>query len=164
MPNRPLTPCRHPGCPALLDKPGYCGEHKIDRRREDRRGFDGLDAKKTGESKAFYSSRRWGETSKLHRQKEPLCRRCRARGLVVAAQMVHHNPPREEIIAAGESPYDGRFLESLCNRCHLEELRAKRSAAAPGGGMPAGGQADPLPAVLKKKGCVCLKRLVKKNR
>jgi 5-methylcytosine-specific restriction enzyme A len=125
MPSRPLTPCRHPGCPALLSKPGYCPKHAITKDTM-RRGFDGLDAKKTDESKSFYASAAWTEASKRHRELEPLCRRCRAKGRIVPAQMVHHNPPREEIIAAGESPYDDRFLESLCNDCHLRELRAKK--------------------------------------
>jgi len=137
MPDRPLTPCRRPGCPALLAKPGYCPEHQP-AAEERRLPFIALDEAKTSESIKFYASRRWTEVSRRHRRAEPLCRRCRARGLAVAAQMVHHNPPVEELRARGLSPYDDAYLESLCNRCHLDELRAKRgrsykSVDAPGG-------------------------------
>ncbi|GBU21093.1 hypothetical protein R80B4_00982 [Fibrobacteres bacterium R8-0-B4] len=125
MPNRPLTPCRRPGCPALLERPGYCPDHRPDAAPE-RAAFAALDRAKTDESKAFYASRRWTAASKRHREFEPLCRRCRAKGRVVPAEMVHHNPPVEALLALGLSPYDDRYLESLCNNCHLEELRAKR--------------------------------------
>jgi len=125
MPNRPLTPCRHPGCPALLDKPGHCEKHAVKEERP-REGFGALDAKKTDESKAFYAGAAWTAASKRHRELEPLCRRCRAKGRIVPAQMVHHNPPREELVARGLSPYDDTYLESLCNGCHLGELRAKK--------------------------------------
>jgi hypothetical protein len=40
--------------------------------------------------------------------------------------MVHHNPSREELLAAGLNPFDDKYLETLCNWHHLEELRRKR--------------------------------------
>jgi len=122
MPARAKSMCRKAGCPNLVDKPGYCPQHTPDSRAPFRR----LDERKTEEHRLFYSGRRWTETSRQHRMMEPLCRRCKAAGKVVAADMVHHNPPREELIARGINPYDHDYLESLCNWHHLEELRAKR--------------------------------------
>ena len=101
---------------------GYCDKHKT----VPTPAFETLNSKKTSEQKKFYSSRKWTETSKQHRQQEPLCRRCKANGLIVPAQMVHHNPPVEDLIARGLSPYDHAYLESLCNKCHLVELRKKK--------------------------------------
>jgi len=126
MANRPYTLCRHPGCSALVERPGYCAAHKND--MPDRGGFKRLDERKTDEARAFYASRRWTAASIAHREREPLCRRCKARGQVVPAQMVHHNPPVEILVARGLSPYDDAYLESLCNRCHLAELRAKKNS------------------------------------
>lgn len=116
--------CRRHGCPNLVDQPGYCHLHIFDAKAPLRR----LDERKTDEQRKFYSSAAWTKASTHHREIEPLCRRCRAAGKVVAAEMVHHNPPREELIARGLSPLDDEYLESLCNWHHLEELRAKRKA------------------------------------
>jgi 5-methylcytosine-specific restriction protein A len=109
-----------------VERPGYCPAH----RRGRPSGFDALDRRKTDESRSFYASRRWTEASRRHRQTEPLCRRCRAAGKIVPAQMVHHNPPVEHLLSQGLSPYDDRYLESLCNNCHLEELRKKKTPRA----------------------------------
>jgi 5-methylcytosine-specific restriction protein A len=124
LPNRAQFPCRHPGCASLLPRPGFCPAHRPEAVRS---GFAALEARKTDAARAFYSSKRWTDASLRHRNKEPLCRRCRAAGRIVSAQMVHHNPPVEELVAKGLSPFDERFLESLCNDCHLTELRKKKN-------------------------------------
>lgn len=128
MPNRPLTLCRKQGCPNLVPQGGlgYCPAHTHVAKEVIRENFSVLDAKKTPEQRAFYTSKRWTETSLKHRQLEPLCRRCKANGCIVAAEMVHHNPPVEVLLREGKSPYDHQYLESLCNDCHLGELRLKR--------------------------------------
>jgi len=127
MPSRPLTPCRKVGCPNLVVAgQGYCPVHKHVEKEAIRENFAILDSKKTPEQKAFYQSHKWHTTSLQHRQREPLCRRCKAKGFIVPAQMVHHNPSVEELLAKGLSPFDHRYLESLCNDCHLGELREKK--------------------------------------
>lgn len=129
MPNRPLTPCRKAGCSNLVERPGYCPIHKHVEKEVIRENFAVLERKKTHEQKAFYSSNRWTQTSLQHRQQEPLCRRCKAKGYIVPAQMVHHNPPVETLLAEGKDPFDHKYLESLCNNCHLGELRGKKKKA-----------------------------------
>jgi 5-methylcytosine-specific restriction protein A len=127
VPNlRPLKPCKRPGCAALVRGGGYCPQHAHLLRAETRERFAPLDARKSPEARAFYSSARWTAASRSHRTKEPLCRRCAARGRVVAGELVHHNPPREVLVARGDSPFDARFFETLCHRCHQRELRAKK--------------------------------------
>jgi 5-methylcytosine-specific restriction protein A len=90
--------CSHPGCNALLDAPGRCEKHQ---RIQIRSNFNSLDRKKTDEDIRFYSSAAWQKVAKRHRVNEPLCRHCRDRGLVVPAQMVHHEPDRKELIRMG---------------------------------------------------------------
>jgi 5-methylcytosine-specific restriction protein A len=124
MPQRAKSICRKPGCSTLIDAPGYCQRHTTE--IDSRINFRELDNRKTDEQKKFYSSREWTSASLAHRQSEPLCRRCRADGKIVAADMVHHNPSREELIKRGLNPLDDKYLESLCNNCHLAELRRKR--------------------------------------
>jgi len=85
-----------------------------------------LDTTKTDEDKLFYSGRKWTETSLHHRVIEPLCRRCKSRGLTVEGKMTHHYPSRKELIRRGLNPYDDKYLETLCDNCHLEDLRDMR--------------------------------------
>lgn len=126
MPSRAKSICRRVGCNALIDRPGYCPAHTIDPREKARENFRALDERKTDEQKAFYSSAAWTQASRRHRANDPLCSRCRERGIIQAGQLVHHNPPLDELIARGLNPLDDRYLETLCNRCHLEELRGKK--------------------------------------
>jgi 5-methylcytosine-specific restriction enzyme A len=126
MPSKSLKPCNVPGCPGLT-RERYCTDHAGLQVQDRREAFARLDAKKTDESRAFYNDSRWHKAREAHRRLEPLCRSCQEKGIVTAAEMVHHSPEREILVARGDSPYDHRFLVSLCNKCHLGELRKKRS-------------------------------------
>jgi 5-methylcytosine-specific restriction protein A len=116
-----MRPCKQPGCPNLV-KAGYCDKHK----HYEVSGFKQLDNNKTLETRAFYSSTRWTRTSLEHRRIEPLCRACKGKGIITAGEMVHHDPPLEYLLTNGLNPYDHRYLATLCNDCHLIELRNKR--------------------------------------
>lgn len=120
MPQRAKSMCKKPGCPALLDKPGYCEAHI------NLASLRSLDKKKTPEQKSFYSSYAWTLASKQHRAREPLCRQCKSEGIVSKGELVHHNPPLDELKARGLNPLDDKYLETLCFNCHQKELRAKR--------------------------------------
>jgi len=116
-----LRPCNYPGCPRLV-RSGYCDDH----RRILTSPFERLSEKKTPEQKAFYSSQRWTQASRLYRAEHPLCERCHDRGIVMPAEMVHHTTPLTDLISQGLDPYNHDYLQALCNRCHMEDLRAKR--------------------------------------
>lgn len=124
MPSRAKRLCRHVGCPELVER-GYCEKHS--KPMEAREPFKRLDEKKTDEQRAFYRSRRWTETSKSHRQSEPLCRSCKTSGRVKEGEMVHHSPELQVLIQNGLDPFNDKYLVTLCNSCHLEELRKKKS-------------------------------------
>ena len=64
--------------------------------------------------------------SKRHRAKEPLCRQCKREGIISKGELVHHNPPLDELKARGLNPLDDKYLETLCFNCHQKELRRKR--------------------------------------
>lgn len=54
MPKSAPTPCRHPGCGAVLATPGYCDAHRVAVHRDygrARRGFD--------TERGFYQSAAW---------------------------------------------------------------------------------------------------------
>lgn len=124
-----LKICKKSGCNALV-KSGYCEKHSFAaikaKEKLLRESWAELDKKKTPEQKAFYQSARWTQASKLHRTKEPLCRRCKENGRIVAAELVHHNPDLNMLFEMNLDPCDDQYLESLCFNCHQKELIAKR--------------------------------------
>jgi 5-methylcytosine-specific restriction endonuclease McrA len=124
MAQRAKRLCRHVGCSALVDL-GYCELHA--RPAGPRESFKRLDEKKTNDQRSFYSSRRWTETSRSHRRNEPLCRACKSVGKVTAGEMVHHDPELEILLQNGFDPFDDKYLVTLCNNCHLAELRKKKA-------------------------------------
>ena len=73
-------------------------------------------------SKPFYDSEAWRECRKAYRKSVGgLCERCLAKGIVRAADVVHHkivltpeNVKRPEVTMAWEN------LEALCHDCHNE--------------------------------------------
>jgi 5-methylcytosine-specific restriction enzyme A len=72
----------------------------------------------------LYDRKFWVRMSRLHRQQHPLCEACLRRGIVTAAQVVHHIEPHHGNINVFRlSPF-----ESLCMRCHNadEQQREKR--------------------------------------
>ncbi len=110
MPIKPKLPCRQPGCPALVDRGGYCEKHRKasnNRYNKDRRADP-------SRSDAFYSSAVWRRLRAAHLSEYPLCVECEAKGRTVAATIVDHKTP----IKQGGAPLDPENLQSLCNPCH----------------------------------------------
>ena len=74
-------------------------------------------------AKRFYKSKAWQRTRAAYaRSQSYLCERCRARGLIVPGEIVHHkiyltpeNIRQPEISLAFEN------LELLCRECHANE-------------------------------------------
>ena len=125
MPQRPLSQCRHAGCSVLVQGRGYCPEHTHDVEARKRERFEKIDARKTPESKRFYSSAAWQKARALHLSNEPLCRRCKAEGKIRIAGIVHHDPTFEELVSGGLNPLNDEYLESICIKHHQQELSRK---------------------------------------
>lgn len=109
MPFRAPTPCRHPGCGAVLTTPGYCDAHSAEQHRDygrARRGFD--------TERGFYQSAAWRAVRAAFLRAHPLCRLCETRGLLVAAMAVDHITP----IKDGGERFDWINLQGLCVSCH----------------------------------------------
>lgn len=121
-----LQPCKLPGCPELVEKgEGYCKHHAVfNKVYVNRKAFDRLDRKKNPETIKFYTSRPWIRTSRLYRKMYPLCEECERNNIIMPAQLVHHKKKLQDIWKDKENPLSFKFLESLCNNCHLKELRA----------------------------------------
>ncbi len=109
MPVRAPTPCRHPGCPALVTTPGFCDQHRAAVHRDYGRARRGFDTERT-----FYQSEAWRDVRAAFLREHPLCRQCQAKGLLVAARVVDHVRPIKE----GGTRFDAANLQSLCVPCH----------------------------------------------
>ena len=124
MPSRPKKPCNAPNCPNLVEATErYCTKHK--RQASKLRGS----AHKQG-----YGSN-WRKVRRMILNQEPLCRRCKAKGITVLAFMVHH-------IDGNNKNNVRENLEPLCDSCHRAEhgFGGSRGRGADGGGS--GVQAD----------------------
>ena len=73
-------------------------------------------------AKAFYQSQAWKETRKAYAASVGgLCERCRSRGLIVPAQIVHHKIHlTPDNINDPNITLDWSNLEALCRDCHGE--------------------------------------------
>jgi len=81
MPQKPKTPCKHPGCPALVDVgKNYCDKHKP------------LHPERPSPAKRGYNSR-WRKVRAAYLRKHPLCVKCLAQGRYAQATVVNHIVP-----------------------------------------------------------------------
>lgn len=120
MPKRALRPCKQPGCPSLVES-GYCERHK----GKEVSNVQSLRSLRS-EHSDFYHTNRWKETSKRHRENNPLCAPCYKSGIRTLATIVHHNPELKCLLENKLNPYDEKYLVSICHNCHQKELRRKR--------------------------------------
>jgi len=109
MPSRPNTPCRHPGCAALVSYgTKYCEKHHPlhpeDTRSAGSRGYGTA----------------WNRARKRYLETHPLCVECMKQGRYVKATDVDHIKPHR-----GDSVlfWDRSNWQSLCHRHHSIKTR-----------------------------------------
>ena len=124
MANKPLRPCRHPGCPELT-RDGWCPKHRPKHQRGRSAEYHGL-----------YSLPVWRyQLRPEHLLQEPFCRECARRYPPsdprhrTRATVVDHIRPHEGDMALFTDPGN---LQSLCKTCHdrkthQEQLESRRS-------------------------------------
>lgn len=124
MANKPLRPCLHPGCPALV-RDGWCDRHRppkrVSRRRVSAAWHD------------WYSRRIWTQRLRpAQLLREPFCRVCAAQGLRTRATVVDHIAPHRGDWALF---VDEGNLQSLCKRHHDAKTAREQGdfRAKPGG-------------------------------
>lgn len=121
MPPRTRSPCRHRGCSALVDKPGYCSAHakeavgwnrQIDRGSRHERGYDSA----------------WDALRlKILRRDRRLCKceMCASTGRIRKANEVDHVVPK----ALGGTDDPGN-LAAINTDCHKVKTDRDRAAVA----------------------------------
>lgn len=109
MPLKAPTPCRYPGCAAVVAQSGYCDAHRAAMHRDYGRARRGFDAEL-----GFYQSRQWRAVRAAYLRDHPLCGVCAALGHLVPARVVDHVVPLKD----GGARFDAANLQSLCVSCH----------------------------------------------
>lgn len=107
MPRSPKVPCKHPGCPALVE-PGkmFCAKHlplhKEFTRPSQERGY----------------TYEWRKASKAYLKEHPLCAECQRKGRLIPATVVDHVVPHR-----GDRTlfWDRSNWHPLCKKCHDEK-------------------------------------------
>lgn len=85
MAQRPLKPCRHPGCPEL-SRDGWCDKHRPAPRKSRKRA--------SAEYHSWYSKPIWTDRLRpAQLVREPFCRVCAAKGWRTKATVVDHIVP-----------------------------------------------------------------------
>jgi 5-methylcytosine-specific restriction enzyme A len=69
----------------------------------------------------WYNLRLWRDIRAVQLVRQPLCERCKAEGLIVAATIVNHHPPHR---GDWQRFVSGPF-ESLCKHCHDSVVQAE---------------------------------------
>jgi len=116
MPTRPLSPCLHHGCAALVPR-GRCEAHAKGSSKaqydEGRRKADPLLAL----AARIRSSAQWQKVRALHRRMEPLCRDPFGdhKGWPVPSAHSHHI---QSLATAQSLAFDVGNLAGLCVECH----------------------------------------------
>ena len=104
MPVKPKVPCRHPGCPELVEaKEKYCEKHKPLHSEETRSA-----------AKRGYSSK-WQKVRREYLTAHPLCVLCQKEGRYRKATVVDHIVPHR-----GDQKlfWDRSNWQALCKPCH----------------------------------------------
>lgn len=113
---KPLRPCKHPGCPVLTSDT-WCPAHRPKQRRAE-----------SADWHSWYTDPRYGWAARRREQlvREPWCRECLKRGQRVRAEDVDHVIPHRgnlDLFLHGE-------LQSLCHSCHsrktMQEITERR--------------------------------------
>ena len=104
MAQKPLRPCRHPGC-SVLTRDGYCDRHRPTHRR-----------RISADYHSWYNLPIW--TKRLrpdHLLIEPFCRVCSSEGKRTRAEVVDHIQPHRGDWQRFTDPTN---LQSLCKYHH----------------------------------------------
>ena len=102
MPRKPKKPCKHPGCPKLVEGM-YCEEHAL------------LHGQEQGDSAVRGYDSKWRKARERFLKCHPLCVQCQREGRLVKAPVVDHiKPHRGNPILF----WDERNWQPLCKHHH----------------------------------------------
>src|SRR5688572_10552356 len=116
MPWAPKRPCRHRGCPALVNG-RYCEDHQAEADERERERKARLDEQRPSAAARGYD-RPWQERRKRILRRDPICRICRKK----PSKHVDHIVPKAE----GGTDDDWN-LQGVCHGCHSRKTATEDS-------------------------------------
>lgn len=116
MAQKPLRPCRRPGC-GELTREGWCPLHKLERPPDRRTGTARVSWRR------WYSLKLWTDDLRpAQLLREPFCRECARYGVRTPASDVDHIQDHKGDWALFT---DRENLQSLCHACHSRKTRTE---------------------------------------
>lgn len=118
MPSAPRKVCRKPGCGKLVENGAYCGQHQIQKEVQQKAQVKKYDNERGTAASRGYSSR-WTRYSKKYREENPLCVRCKEKGILKLGGHVDHIVPVKD----KDDPlfWETSNHQTLCVSCHSEK-------------------------------------------
>ena len=127
-PKRAPRPCRHRGCPSVVDnKEGFCDDHMREHRRETKARHRRYNQKRQSspeerELQRFYRTPAWRNIRKSYITDNPLCHLCSQLGRLTVGTVVDHIVERRD----GGENFNYSNLQTLCHRCHTVKTQEER--------------------------------------
>lgn len=104
--------CRHPGCMAILDNPGYCDRHIVYHNQNKTKPF--ANARRSNEE--LYHTAEWRQLRERVIRCQDCCQNC---GSKQELEVHHIIPPRGNPMIF----FNERNLLVLCHNCHSDITR-----------------------------------------
>jgi 5-methylcytosine-specific restriction protein A len=123
MPRRPKSICRHRGCGALIEQPGFCEKHK-----QESVGWNRSHQGKSAAERGYDAEWRKKRERILHRD-SGLCQPCLKHGIVHCGDEVDHIVSKAEAKRLGwtrEQIEDDSNLQAINSECHKEKTARER--------------------------------------
>ena len=118
MPKRPLRPCNHPGCSALIEAgQTYCEKHRKEKQKQS-------DSQRATSHQRGYTVT-WRKYRLMYLREHPLCVMCEAEGKIVSATVVDHIIPHKGDMNLF---WDTNNHQALCKRHHDIKTATKDGA------------------------------------
>jgi 5-methylcytosine-specific restriction protein A len=118
MPGRPLRPCKHRGCSALVaDGKTYCERHASEEVKWK------PDAVRGNRHERGYGNAWTKRRARILLRDCGLCQVCKRDGRVTVATEVDHRVPKSQ----GGTDEDDN-LQSICNPCHKTKTGAEKAS------------------------------------
>src|SRR5215470_15818962 len=112
-PQKSMSICLEPGCPVLVSR-GRCSRHARSHKRST-----------TPHYYRWYCLERWRYLRLKVLEHEPLCRSCKAQGLITTAHEIDHVVPHE---GKRSLFWDESNVQPLCHACHARKTRREQRA------------------------------------
>ena len=115
------APCKHPGCPEILSKHGYCAKHEAN-RPDPRKDYEQRRRRDPALARAqdIRSSGRWAKVRRIKMALNPVCEDPFGKHGTNTRTAAHAHHIKPVVRCSIEECFDLANLMSLCVPCHIK--------------------------------------------